>query len=298
MHLSFHALGEKVPGADPKDIESQNARADDTHPIVVISLDPNWSDASGRRPTLRGLGLALEREEHRQREARRPNGDQRGGEPRWEDGSVDHEDPWYDGRGHEYTIVDVPRSGGTWIPFKTIVDMVKEPRTWRRQVRGQLAIFSTKEREAAMDGAEDSGEMGVSEEPAIPEHFSEALTPFFEGADVGEFVESLLSATSPLAQAGSQGTVERWVWRDGIIPVDAVIEEYEFKCDIVQIEGLLEAVRETLAEADRHLVLSCEPIRCSVARREWLRWCLGPKPPGANGAGRKRGLSWWGLVSS
>ena len=68
----------------------------------IISVDPC------ARYSLRRLGFALEREET----AVRGDDLRRQGEPRWQDYEYcDNDDPWYDGRNHEYTIVDSPRSG-------------------------------------------------------------------------------------------------------------------------------------------------------------------------------------------
>jgi hypothetical protein len=76
---------------------------------VIFSLDPTWTE-QGSRPTLKGLGSALERLECAER--RKGNGeDARNRTPRFCDGSCDNGDPWYDGRGHGYTIVDSPRCG-------------------------------------------------------------------------------------------------------------------------------------------------------------------------------------------
>ena len=57
---------------------------------------------------LRRLGYLLEKEEKRAREGN----DSRSGNPRWGDYEYsDNPDPWYDGRDHDYTLVDSPRDG-------------------------------------------------------------------------------------------------------------------------------------------------------------------------------------------
>jgi hypothetical protein len=90
-------------------------------PRVILSLDPSWVDPdSGRKPTLRGLGFRLEQAECQAR-AGRPELD-RGLPPRYPDGTCDNADPWYDGRGHEHTIVDAPRSK-TVLSYETITRM-------------------------------------------------------------------------------------------------------------------------------------------------------------------------------
>ena len=67
----------------------------------VISVDPSGAYH------LPQLGYELER---RETQKRAELGQQRGGSPRY-DGYCDNEDPWYDGRGHDFTIVDSPRAG-------------------------------------------------------------------------------------------------------------------------------------------------------------------------------------------
>lgn len=89
------------------------------YPRVILSLDPNWSEPiTGRRPTLLGLGFNLEQRECERRRSE-PGGDLRLRQPRYDDKTVDNDDPWYDGRGHDHKIVDAPRSG-THLPYKDV----------------------------------------------------------------------------------------------------------------------------------------------------------------------------------
>lgn len=87
------------------------------YPRAIISLDPLWA-AAGRKPTLQGLGFKLERAEAAVRQELSGLAP-RGATPRWDDGSVDNDDPWYDGRGHDYSIIDAPRSG-TFLAYADI----------------------------------------------------------------------------------------------------------------------------------------------------------------------------------
>lgn len=92
---------------------------------VILSVDAAWRSHDGRRPHLRGLGARLEEAEHGARERNRAaGGDTRPKIPRWPDGSVDNNDPWYDGRGHHHTIIDTPRDG-TVIPYSDILQQLK-----------------------------------------------------------------------------------------------------------------------------------------------------------------------------
>ncbi|MES2644210.1 MAG: hypothetical protein V4850_32290 [Myxococcota bacterium] len=94
-----------------------------TYPKVVLSLDPLWDDA-GAKPSLLGLGFALEREERKHREAQ--GRDERIPIPRYADGSCDNDDPWYDGRAHGHTIVDAPREG-TRLPYSKVREIACSP---------------------------------------------------------------------------------------------------------------------------------------------------------------------------
>jgi hypothetical protein len=94
---------------------------------IVLSLDPTFS-VDGRRPSLRGLGFRLERAESA---ARRESGTEvRLGMPRYGGGYCDNPDPWYDGRGHEWTIVDSPLVG-TALPYEDIVALATRGEFWK-----------------------------------------------------------------------------------------------------------------------------------------------------------------------
>jgi hypothetical protein len=95
---------------------------------VILSIDPNYN-LKGRRPSLRGLGFALEQEETLVRRRINNDMDDRGGIPRFPDGYCNNEDPWYDGRAFDWTIVDAPRSG-TRIPYATIIDIATKRYFW------------------------------------------------------------------------------------------------------------------------------------------------------------------------
>ena len=100
---------------------------------VVISVDPNW-ESDGLHPSLRGLGYALEQVEREHRERRNGGMDDRGGAPRFRGGYCDNDDPWYDGRDFNYTIVDAPNAG-TRIPYERIVEIATRQRFWEVPLR-------------------------------------------------------------------------------------------------------------------------------------------------------------------
>jgi hypothetical protein len=106
------------------------------HSTVILSVDAAWTDPDGRRPSLRGLGERLEELEHAERE-REPGGDTRGRTPRYE--GVTNDDPWYDGRGHDYTIVDSPRRG-TALPLNTILNVARSERFWETPIEGATLV--------------------------------------------------------------------------------------------------------------------------------------------------------------
>jgi hypothetical protein len=102
---------------------------DEVSSRVVISLpDDAGSWPAHQRPAhFRGLGALLEREETRLRLAR---SQRRVGRPRWDDAAYcDNADPWYDGRGHFFRILDTPRVG-TLLPYANIVAHLKNARAW------------------------------------------------------------------------------------------------------------------------------------------------------------------------
>ncbi len=107
----------------------------DRQPRVILSLDPNHRDEKGRRPSLYGLGHRLELEECEVRQAART--ETRSGTPRY--GNVTNDDPWYDGRGHEFGIVDSPRTG-TAIPYPQIVALAIGGRFWQRTVSLSIVV--------------------------------------------------------------------------------------------------------------------------------------------------------------
>lgn len=86
------------------------------------------------------LGYLLEQKENVKR---KHSGMLRGGYPRFEKEYCDNEDPWYDGRGHHFTIVDSPRCG-TVLSMDEIVGSIDElfgqPEV-KRSVSGRLDAF-------------------------------------------------------------------------------------------------------------------------------------------------------------
>jgi hypothetical protein len=101
----------------------------EVYPRVMITVD-----ARRARGSLRGLALQLEDLECR---ARRPHGrreeDVRPGPPRWNDGSCDNTDPWYDGRQHAHTLVETPRAG-TLLPYARILETLRSGEFWHMPV--------------------------------------------------------------------------------------------------------------------------------------------------------------------
>jgi hypothetical protein len=79
----------------------------------VISIDPApdaEAESSGSSATLEGLGASLEWAEQARRRSIGDNPIARHGLARFPE-FPDISDPWYDGRGHHYTIVDTPQEG-------------------------------------------------------------------------------------------------------------------------------------------------------------------------------------------
>ncbi len=122
---------------------------------VVISVDPN-PRADGRTPTLRGLGFALEQAEAARRRALHDGADDRGGAPRFPDGYCGNDDPWYDGRAFDYTIVDAPRSG-TRLAYEEILGIITASRYWETPLRNGAVTLIWVERDAVRTAVSESG---------------------------------------------------------------------------------------------------------------------------------------------
>jgi len=124
----------------------------------IVSLDPNYESAEGDKPSLRGLGWALEREEEERRSAL-VNAPQahRSGRARYP--WVTHDDPWYIGAGHNFTIVDSPRSG-SYLDHEKIAEIAQDPTRWQPKVVGRLLTMSFSEPDEEGEGftvCEDRG---------------------------------------------------------------------------------------------------------------------------------------------
>jgi hypothetical protein len=110
----------------------------------VIALDPD-AKVGERRPNLRGLGAALEElEQERRKQLGIEAIAERQGPARYPE-HPGIKDPWYDGRGHEYTIVDSPFSGSV-LSFRDIESLLCEIAAgpdfsgpfWEPTVRGSV----------------------------------------------------------------------------------------------------------------------------------------------------------------
>lgn len=148
---------------------------------VILSLDPTWRTAGGRRPTLQGLGFRLEQAEA----ARRRDGgatDPRGQPPRYEDGSCDNADPWYDGRGHDHTIVDTPRAG-TVLAFDEIV-AIATSEFWKVRLIEATVHVAIPVRGADVERLFSGGK--IARRPTVPVRAAEGLRAWFdESREIG-----------------------------------------------------------------------------------------------------------------
>jgi hypothetical protein len=144
---------------------------------VIISLDPTWRcEATGLAPSLEGLGYQLERAEHGIR-CQDKKTDARIGPPRYDDGSCTNGDPWYDGRGHEYTIVDTPRDG-THLTLNQIVDVLRSPFLEPKCVEVRLFCIE--------DLADDEVHGYTWVVPEIHEELYEGLRPYVSDCMVSQ----------------------------------------------------------------------------------------------------------------
>ena len=90
----------------------------------IISLDPTCK-VKGGQLNLRGLAAALEWQEAQVRRGIDDARDERSGVSRYEE-FPGNSDPWYDGRGHDYTIVDSPICG-TCMSFEQVIAVLRTP---------------------------------------------------------------------------------------------------------------------------------------------------------------------------
>jgi len=106
----------------------------------VISIDPD------SRFDLRGLGRRLDAIETEERLKR---GIPRVGRPR---PGFDNSDPWYDGRGFAFTIVDAPR-WGTVLPPRQVLDEVRKSTEWTKARISEIVDASLESIRKSADAA-------------------------------------------------------------------------------------------------------------------------------------------------
>jgi hypothetical protein len=103
---------------------------------TIISVDPH------SEYVLPCLGFELEKAET---EERMKIGLRRSGKPRYEKEYSDNDDPWYDGRGHNFTIIDSPRCGSV-LRFDEVIrimcSLYEENRQFDPKVKSLDAFIS------------------------------------------------------------------------------------------------------------------------------------------------------------
>jgi hypothetical protein len=128
------------------------------HRRITVSVDPLWDPNSGAPNTstatltLSGLGRRLEALESAKRSALGA-AFVRGGRPRHDDGTCDNADPWYDGRQHQYTLVESPRCG-TVLGMEDVLQELSTP-FWETRILAGWVILA---RIDATEPASESGE--------------------------------------------------------------------------------------------------------------------------------------------
>ena len=120
---------DSMPPASLTVIASDSGRPDRQR--FVISIDPR-----GREGSLRGLGAALELRESVKR-AQLGLSAERAGPARFPE-FPDVQEPWYDGRGHEHTIVDSPNCGSV-LDYEEILDVLRSS-FWEPEVH-EAAVY-------------------------------------------------------------------------------------------------------------------------------------------------------------
>jgi hypothetical protein len=111
----------------------------------IIALDPDFK-IEGAQPHLKGLGASLEMAEQRLAGRRTDSTTpERRGATRYQE-FPGIADPWYDGRGHEHTIVDSPFTG-TVLTAEEVFAILRQP-FWQPE----LGCFAASEAESDADG--------------------------------------------------------------------------------------------------------------------------------------------------
>lgn len=141
---------------------------------VVLSLDPVW-EVDGSLPSLRGLGFALEQKEHQVRLT--SGGDDRSPTPRWSDGTCTNADPWYDGRGHDFTIVDAPAST-THLSYDDVIGIACSGRFWHVPLsRGTITMMWKSDLDEKGDAAKSL--KGAWTPLEQPHSIDDRMAPFY-----------------------------------------------------------------------------------------------------------------------
>ena len=141
---------------------------------VVLSLDPVW-EVDGQLPSLRALGFALEQREVEVRNA--AGGDERPPSPRRSDGTCNNSDPWYDGRGHDFTIVDAPASS-THLAYDEVIDIACSGRFWHVPLaRGTITMMWTSDLDEKGDAAKSL--KGAWAPLERPHSIDDRMAPFY-----------------------------------------------------------------------------------------------------------------------
>lgn len=208
-------------------------------PRVVVAIDPSAKVNDDRGATLRGLGFALERAECELRRAS-DGVDPRGTVPRWDDGSVDNGDPWYDGRGQGMTIVDSPTIG-TILPYAEIVRILTATPFWERPLRaGTVAlVWIDPDRTKTTPGADK----------LVPfQGMTETMAPLFKDSREREGLAPQWLSPMALPSRGCRVTWKRRLFPPGTAPTIRIA------VFTAPPEGTLEALIEdaaSIANADR-----------------------------------------------
>jgi hypothetical protein len=162
---------------------------------VILSLDPTWTDEHGVAPSLRGLGFALER---RECEVRAVHGDERPPSPRWDDGTCNNGDPWYDGRGHDFTIIDAPATC-THLEYDDVLAIACGGRFWHVPLAsGTVTLMWTADLDEAGDAA--SILKGAWSPMKCPVGIDDRLAPFYEACRAPPSAEEKLKSPAVVAR--------------------------------------------------------------------------------------------------
>ena len=202
----------------------------------IIAVDPTVG-AIDAKVHLRGLGASLERAEQR---ARHAGDSRRQGLARFAE-FPGVSDPWYDGRGHDWTIVDSPMCGSL-LPYEKVCEILRSP-FWEPEIESATIACGCADGELRRDVYVSNGRTRLDTLRAVLERLRNGTA---------NEVESLLVVQAEVATEWGEEQIREFA--RAVVGGDA--REFQFKVGVVYYGARGVFVRLKPGEAARRDVLS------------------------------------------